>query len=186
MYVDQLPKQLWVSSTKIIVTSIWRIRRTLLSIDINSGTVKELTSPSEYPGTTTALFVNSKWIVATYSTPVEPWVLLLGQIEADKNKSDIKVHFSTLENSKVEKAKTFYQPHTWSIVNNIPGQLESLEALFLEPFKFNSESQKTSAVSGTKPPLVIFPHGGPHSGFAAEFSVLILVLVGLGFSVACG
>ncbi|KAF9352142.1 hypothetical protein BGX26_009998 [Mortierella sp. AD094] len=184
LYIDQLPKQIWASSTKIITSSAWRLRRTLLSIDIVSGAIEELTPSSLYPGSTTALSSNSKWVLATYSTPVEPWVLLLGQIDAD-TKSNIKVHFSTLESSKVEKAKSFYQPHTWSIVDNIPGQLESLEALFLEPFKFNSESQKTSAVSGSRPPLVIFPHGGPHSGFSAEFSVLILVLVGLGFSVAC-
>ncbi|KAG0002530.1 hypothetical protein BGZ79_002808 [Entomortierella chlamydospora] len=184
LYVDQLPKQVWASSTKIITSSAWRLRRTVLSIDIVSGAVEELTPPSLYPGSTTALFSNSKWILSTYSTPVDPWVLLLGQIESDE-KSGIKVRFSTLESSKVEKAKPFYQPHSWSIVDKIPGQLESLEALFLEPFKFNSESQKTSAVGGSKPPLVIFPHGGPHSGFSAEFSVLVLVLVGLGFSVAC-
>ncbi|KAF9206547.1 hypothetical protein BGZ49_002271 [Haplosporangium sp. Z 27] len=184
LYIDQLPKNVWASSTKVITSSTWRFRRTLISIDINSGAVEELTPPSKYPGSTTALFSNSKWILSTYSTPVEPWVLLLGQVDTD-NKSDIKVHFSTLESSKVEKAKTFYQPHSWSIINKIPDQLESLETLFLEPFKFNTESQKASAVSGSKPPLVVFPHGGPHSGFVAEFSVLVLVLVGLGFSVAC-
>jgi acylaminoacyl-peptidase len=110
----------------------------------------------------------------------------LGRIEFEKNNSDLKVKFFSLENSKVEKAKAFYQPHSWSIVHKIPGQLDSLEAIFIEPFKSNASAQVSSAVSGTKPPLVIFPHGGPHSGFAAEFSILNLVLVGLGFAVANG
>ncbi|KAF8938071.1 Alpha/Beta hydrolase protein [Dissophora ornata] len=186
LYIDQLPKKLWVSSTKIITSSAWRSRRTLLAIDTESGTVEELTSATDYPGSTTALYANSRWILTTYSTPTDPWVLFLGQIDSGKGTGDIKVHFSPLESGKtINKAKAFYQPHSWSIVKNIPGQLESLEVLYLEPYKFDSDAQKTSAVSGSKPPLVIFPHGGPHAGFAAEFSVLNLVLVGLGFAVAC-
>ncbi|KAF9192562.1 hypothetical protein BGZ51_005359 [Haplosporangium sp. Z 767] len=186
LYVDQLPKKLWVSPTKIITSSAWHLRRTLLSIDVESGAVEELTPSSQYPGSTTALFANSRWILTTYSTPTEPWSLLLGQVDFDdENKKNFKVHFSVLESSKIEKPKTFYKPHSWSILDKIPGQRENLEALFLEPFTSDKAAQNTSAVSGMKPPLVVFPHGGPHSGFSAEFSVLNLVLVGLGFAVAC-
>ncbi|KAG0026984.1 hypothetical protein BGZ82_009201 [Podila clonocystis] len=180
LYIDQLPQDLWVSSTKIITSSAWRSRRTLLSIDTESGKVEELTSASKYPGSVTALFANSHFILSTYSTPTEPWSLWLGQIK-DSKSDKLDIHFSVLENSKVEKSKVYYQPHSWSTIANIPSQLDSLETLFLEPSK---ENQNATTVSGTKPPLVIFPHGGPHSGFAAEFSVLNLVLVSLGFSVA--
>lgn len=182
LYIDQLPRSLWVSSTKIVTSSTWRSRRTLLSIDTESGKIEEVTSASKYPGSVTALFANARFIISTYSTPTEPWSLWLGQIKDSKG-DKLDVHFTILENSKVEKPKVYYQPHSWSVVANIPGQLESLETLFLEPSK---ENQNATVVSGTKPPLVIFPHGGPHSGFAAEFSVLNLVLVSLGFSVALG
>ncbi|KAG0056923.1 hypothetical protein BGZ83_002863 [Gryganskiella cystojenkinii] len=185
LFIDQLPQELWVSPTKIVTSTAWRSRRTAVAIDIESGDVEELTVASSYPGTTTVLFVNSRWILATYSTPTEPWMLFLGQVEFGKNQTDLKVHFTVLESSKVEKAKGFYQPHSWSIVNKIPGQLESLETILLEPNKSNSTAQQATAVSGARPPLVIFPHGGPHSGFAAEFSALTLVLVSLGFAVAC-
>lgn len=186
LYIDQLPKKPWVSSTKIITSSARRSRRTLLAIDIGSGAVEELTSASQYPGSTTALYADSRWLLATYSTPTEPWKLFLGHIDADQSKTGTKVHFSVLESSKVEKAKAYYEPHTWSIVDKIPGQLESLETILLEPFKSDSASQKSSAVGGSKPPLVVFPHGGPHSGFSTEFVAFSLVLVGLGFTVACG
>jgi acylaminoacyl-peptidase len=187
LFVDQLPRDLWVSPTKIVTSTAWRSRRTVVSIDIESGDVEELTLTSSYPGTTTVLFANHRWILATYSTPTEPWMLFLGQVDFEKNNNkNLKVHFSVLESSKIEKAKGFYQPHSWSIINKIPGQLESLEAILVEPHKSNSAAQQNTAVSGVKPPLVIFPHGGPHSGFAAEFSVLSLVLVSLGFAVACG
>ncbi|KAF9434091.1 hypothetical protein BGZ76_008553 [Entomortierella beljakovae] len=185
LYIDQLPKKTWVTPTKIVASTAWRLRRTLISIDINSGAVEELTPLSQHPGSTTVLYADSKWVLATYSTPVDPWILLLGQVDTESNKSSIKLHLSTLESNKIEKAKAYYQPHSWSIVNDIPDQLESLEALFVEPYKFNGDLQKSSTVSGSKPPLVIFPHGGPHSGYSAEFSVLTLVLVGLGFAVAC-
>ncbi|KAH7051860.1 Alpha/Beta hydrolase protein [Linnemannia elongata] len=184
LYIDQLPRDTWVSASKIFVSSSYRSRKTLLSIDVHSGSIEELTPASQYPGTTSVLFANSKWVLTTYSTPTEPWILILGRIEFEKNNIDLKVKFFSLENSKVEKAKTYYQPHSWSIVHKIPGQLDSLEAIFIEPFKSNPSAQVSSAVSGVKPPLVIFPHGGPHSGFAAEFSILNLVLVGLGFAVA--
>ncbi|KAG0326505.1 hypothetical protein BG000_001359 [Podila horticola] len=188
LYVDQLPKRLWISPTKIVTSSAWRLRRTLLSIDVMSGSVQELTPPEDYPGSTTALFANTHWILTTYSTPTLPWALMLGQIDIDKQNDTTAVHFSALEVSKVEKAKPFYASHSWSIVDKIPGQLENLEALYLKPFRNDfkhAEAQAQSAVSGTKPPLVIIPHGGPHSGFAAEFSMLNTVLLGLGFAVAC-
>ncbi|KAF9321892.1 hypothetical protein BG003_010148 [Podila horticola] len=188
LYVDQLPKRLWISPTKIITSSAWRLRRTLLSIDVMSGSVQELTPPEDYPGSTTALFASTHWILTTYSTPTLPWALMLGQIDIDKQNDTTAVHFSALEVSKVEKAKPFYASHSWSIVEKIPGQLENLEALYLQPFRNDfkhAEAQAQSAVSGTKPPLVIIPHGGPHSGFAAEFSMLNTVLLGLGFAVAC-
>lgn len=186
LYIDQLPKRFWVSPTKIIASSAWRSRRTLLAIDIESGAVEELTPASEYPGSTTALYADSQRMLATYSTPTEPWSLFLGSTNGGQSKTGTKVQFSVIESSKVEKAKAYYEPHTWSIVDKIPGQLESLEAILLEPFKSDNASQKSSAVGGTKPPLVIFPHGGPHSGYSTEFSALTLVLLGLGFAVACG
>lgn len=189
LFVDQLPKRLWISPTKIITSSAWRLRRTLLSIDVLSGSVQELTPPDAYPGSTTALFASTRWILTTYSTPTQPWALMIGQIDFGKQNDTTVVHFSALEVSKAEKAKPFYATHSWSIVDRIPGQLESLEALYLQPFKNDSkrgEAQAQSAVSGTKPPLVIMPHGGPHSGFFTEFSVLNTVLLSLGFAVACG
>ncbi|KAF9027578.1 hypothetical protein BGZ52_002872 [Haplosporangium bisporale] len=188
LFVDQLPKQLWISATKIVTSSAWRLRRTLLLIDVMSGSVQELTPPKAYPGSMTALFASTHWILTTYSTPISPWALMLGQIDSNKQNDSTAVHFSVLEVSKVEEAKPFYMTHSWSIVGKIPGQLKNLEVLYLQPFRNNfknTKAQAQSAVSGTKPPLVIIPHGGPHSGFAAEFSVLNTVLLGLGFAVAC-
>ncbi|KFH62920.1 hypothetical protein MVEG_11444 [Podila verticillata NRRL 6337] len=188
LFVDQLPKQLWISATKIVTSSAWRLRRTLLLIDVMSGSVQELTPPKAYPGSMTALFASTHWILTTYSTPTSPWALMLGQIDSNKQNDSIAVHFSVLEVNKVEEAKPFYMTHSWSIVGKIPGQLKNLEVLYLQPFRNdfkNTKAQAQSAVSGTKPPLVIIPHGGPHSGFAAEFSVLNTVLLGLGFAVAC-
>ncbi|KAK3828851.1 MAG: Alpha/Beta hydrolase protein [Benniella sp.] len=184
LYIDQLPTHLWISPTKIVTSSIWRSRRTLLAIDVESGDVEELTPADQFPGSTMGLYTDSRWILATYSTPTEPGRLLLGSTNADLGKLG-KIHFTELESNKVEKAKAFYQPHTWSIVDKIPGQLESLEVILLEPFKSDSASQKSSAVGGSKPPLVVFPHGGPHSAFSNEFVMLPLVLVGLGFTIAC-
>ncbi|KAF9920130.1 hypothetical protein FBU30_010071 [Linnemannia zychae] len=183
LYIDQLPRKTWVSDNKIIVTSSLRSRKTVLSIDIQSGAVKELTPPEEYPGSTVVLFANTEWVLTSYSTPTEPWHLSVGRIGVDKNIADPKIQFFTLESTKIEKAEAFCQPHSWSIINKIPGQLDSLEGIFIEPFKANTSAQISSAVSGVKPPLVVFPHGGPHGGFAAEFSVLNLVLVSLGFAV---
>ncbi|KAF9585024.1 hypothetical protein BGW38_004231 [Lunasporangiospora selenospora] len=184
LYIDQLPKHLWVSSTKIITSSAWRSHRKLLLIDIESGSVKDIT-PSHYSGSVVGLFACSKWILATHSTPTKPSSLLLGRVEHDKDNGDIQIQFSALEKSSIEKAKPFYENHQWSIVNSIPGQLDSLEVILIEPYKKGGQAQSETAVGGTKPPLVIFPHGGPHSGFTTEFLNLSLVLVSLGFAVAC-
>ncbi|KAG0308717.1 hypothetical protein BGZ98_007085 [Dissophora globulifera] len=184
LYIDQLPKKTWVSSTRIVTHSSWRSRRTFLAIDTESGAVEDLSPASQKLGSTNVLYADSRWILSTYSTPTEPWILYLGQVSFEKD-GTLTVSFLELENTNViEKAAAVYKPHAWSTLTNLPGQLESLEVLYLEPYGFKSDAQKASAVGGSKPPLIIFPHGGPHSGYAAEFSVLNLVLVSLGFAVA--
>ena len=49
------------------------------------------------------------------------------------------------------------------------------EAIFVSP-----------RVSASPPPLVVFPHGGPHTGFVADFGVWNACLVSLGYSVMLG
>lgn len=39
---------------------------------------------------------------------------------------------------------------------------------------------------GTKPPLIVFPHGGPHSAFLSDFSLSSACLCKLGFAILGG
>ena len=49
------------------------------------------------------------------------------------------------------------------------------EAIFVSP-----------RVSASPPPLVVFPHGGPHTVYVADFGVWNACLVSLGYSVMLG
>ena len=38
----------------------------------------------------------------------------------------------------------------------------------------------------TKPPLIVFPHGGPHTAFTSDFDLANACLCKLGFAILCG
>ena len=65
---------------------------------------------------------------------------------------------------------------TWSFIRPIPNN-NNLEVIFLRP----KETSKDE-----KPPLVVIPHGGPHSMVTTNISLTYTTLVSLGYAVAAG
>ena len=79
-----------------------------------------------------------------------------------------------------------------------PTQYEFLDGLKYELLTFNPDdgsgltyeaiflSPKTTPTTATPPPLVVFPHGGPHVLYSTEFYVWSTCLAALGFAVLFG
>lgn len=65
---------------------------------------------------------------------------------------------------------------TWSIIQPIPDN-KNLEVIYVKP---------TETFEHKKPPLIVYPHGGPHGVITADISLYITTLISLGYVVAIG
>ncbi|CAG07332.1 unnamed protein product, partial [Tetraodon nigroviridis] len=173
IYSSQLSPQCWsADSQRIIVSSPQRSRKDLLMVDINTGSVTNLTSKSEV-GNWSLLNMEKDLMVVSCSSPNCPPKLRVGFLPALDTQE--KVAWVTLEDS---------QPLSdidWKILTFVPPPEEDnsqypgldFEALLIKPKK---------VADGVKLPLIVTPHGGPHSVFVAEWLLSQSVLCKMGFA----
>ncbi|KAK7884227.1 hypothetical protein WMY93_027350 [Mugilogobius chulae] len=179
IYSSQLSPQCWsADSQRLVVASPQRSRKDLLMVDINTGHVTSLTSNSNTANWCLLNIVRDLMVVSC-SSPNHP-PRLCGFLPA--RESEEKVAWVTLEDSDVLedidwKTLTFTPPPEQD--NSQYSGLD-FEALLIKP----KEVKK-----GVKLPLVVIPHGGPHSVFVAEWFLSCSVMCRMGFAsllVCCG
>jgi len=68
--------------------------------------------------------------------------------------------------------------------------VDLLNFFYVDPTDLRDEYEavltKPVVKGDTKPPLIVFPHGGPHVAFTSEFSLYTACLCKLGFSILNG
>uniref|UniRef100_A0A8C5H319 Acylamino-acid-releasing enzyme n=1 Tax=Gouania willdenowi TaxID=441366 RepID=A0A8C5H319_GOUWI len=172
IYSSQLSPQCWsADSQRIIFACPQRSRKDLLMVDINTGSINSLTSDI---GSWCLLNIERDLMVVSCSSPNCPpslWVGFLPGIDSQEN-----VDWVTLEDS--EKL----QDVDWQILTFTPpseddnSQYSNLEfdALLIKPKEVKDE---------VKLPLIVTPHGGPHSVIVAEWLLSSAVLCRMGFAV---
>ena len=66
----------------------------------------------------------------------------------------------------------------------------NLTLLFIDPTDFKDEYEavfiKPVEKDDKKPPLIVFPHGGPHTAYTSDFFLYGACLCKLGFAILCG
>ncbi|XP_028307771.1 acylamino-acid-releasing enzyme [Gouania willdenowi] len=174
IYSSQLSPQCWsADSQRIIFACPQRSRKDLLMVDINTGSINSLTAKSDI-GSWCLLNIERDLMVVSCSSPNCPpslWVGFLPGIDSQEN-----VDWVTLEDS--EKL----QDVDWQILTFTPpseddnSQYSNLEfdALLIKPKEVKDE---------VKLPLIVTPHGGPHSVIVAEWLLSSAVLCRMGFAV---
>uniref|UniRef100_A0A6Q2X2G1 Acylamino-acid-releasing enzyme n=1 Tax=Esox lucius TaxID=8010 RepID=A0A6Q2X2G1_ESOLU len=169
IYSSSLSPLCWsADSQRVLVSCPQRSRKDLLLVDTTTGTVSSLTS-SDW----TLLTIERDLMVVSCSSPDCPPSLRVGFLPADDS---AEVGWVTLEESQT-------QPNIdWQILSFTPppeqdnGQYPGLDfdALLLKPKEVKE---------GEKLPLLVTPHGGPHSVFVAEWLLSCSVLCRMGFAV---
>ncbi|XP_072305930.1 acylamino-acid-releasing enzyme isoform X2 [Eucyclogobius newberryi] len=173
IYSSQLSPQCWsADSQRIIVASPQKSRKDLLMVDINTGLVTSLTSDSD-AGNWCLLNIVRNLMVVSCSSPNHPPRLRVGFLPAGE--SEEKVVWVTLEDCDVLediewKTLTFTPPPEQD--NSQYSGLD-FEALLIKPKEVKA---------GVKLPLVLIPHGGPHSVFVAEWLLSCSVMCRMGFA----
>lgn len=153
----------------VILSTVWRTSQKIVLINCQDKTVTNLTPA---PGSWSYLDINSNILLALYSSPNCPPKLMAAALPTDILESGLSwVEVAHSEILNLEKEIS------WMVMTVAPSEnsdfKDEYEAIFIKPVSRDE----------TKPPLIVFPHGGPHSAFMSDFSLYIACLCKLGFAI---
>jgi acylaminoacyl-peptidase len=166
----------WVSDTELVVCSTWGSGDALVLVDTSAGRVRRLSPPLDQAGQWQLLDVREGVVAAAASTPAEPPYVA---VAAAPDWAWRRVQHATAEpfGAAVDAALTSLE---WRIVDvPLPGRAAGVPAE-VEAVLLRSAP---AAGSARLPPVLLVPHGGPHSACVAGFSMPLAFLAAQGYAV---
>uniref|UniRef100_A0A3Q2PXR2 Acylamino-acid-releasing enzyme n=1 Tax=Fundulus heteroclitus TaxID=8078 RepID=A0A3Q2PXR2_FUNHE len=173
IYSSQLSPQCWsADSQRVVVACPQRSRKDLLVVDTSTGSITSLTAKSEI-GNWCLLNIERDLMVVSCSSPNCPPSLRVGFLPGKDSQEEVV--WITLEESQALpeidwQIKTFTPPADQDN-SQYPGL--DFEAVLIKP---------KGVKDGVKLPLIVLPHGGPHSVLVAEWLLSVSVLCRMGFA----
>ncbi|XP_035956437.1 acylamino-acid-releasing enzyme isoform X3 [Halichoerus grypus] len=174
IYCSLLPLGCWsADSQRVVFDSAQRSRQDLFVVDTQMGSVSSLTAGGS-GGSWKLLTIDQDLMVAQFSTPNLPPSLKVGFLPpAGKEQEVLWV--------SLEEAEPIPEI-SWAIrVLQPPPEQENLqyagldfEAILLQP---------SDPPDKTQVPMVVMPHGGPHSSFVTAWMLFPAMLCKMGFAV---
>ncbi|XP_032648180.1 acylamino-acid-releasing enzyme isoform X4 [Chelonoidis abingdonii] len=174
IYCPALPGLCWAAdSQRVILDTAQRSRQELLVVEMLSGNVTSLTTGAPL-GSWSLLTIDRDLLVARFSTPSCPPTLKVAFLP--RAGQEAQVHWVCLEDV------TPIPEISWTIrtlqpppdQENPKYKAIDFEAILLQPSK---------GLGPRKLPLVVMPHGGPHSVFTASWMLYPAALCRIGFAV---
>ncbi|XP_032431432.1 acylamino-acid-releasing enzyme-like isoform X2 [Xiphophorus hellerii] len=174
IYGSQLSPTCWsADSQRVVVACPQRSRKDLLVVDTSTGSITSLTAKSEV-GNWCLLNIERDLMVVSCSSPNCPPNLRVGFLPG--NDSQEEVVWVTLEESQT------LPDIDWQIKTLTPS--EGLDNHQYPGIDYEAVLMKPKEVKeGVKLPLIVLPHGGPHSVVVAEWLLSTSVLCRMGFGV---
>uniref|UniRef100_A0A8D2LEG5 Acylamino-acid-releasing enzyme n=1 Tax=Varanus komodoensis TaxID=61221 RepID=A0A8D2LEG5_VARKO len=173
IYSRALPEHCWAAdSQRVVLDTVQRSRQELIVVDTLSGKVDSLTKGSQ-PGSWALLTVDRDLLVAKFSTPNCPPVLMVAFLPPAGKESE--VNWVCLEEASPVQGIT-WDVHTLKAPPEQDNPQYSgldFEAILLRPTQMPEKG---------KFPLVVSPHGGPHSAFTTSWTLYPAVLCRMGFA----
>jgi len=200
LWLLMLPERTWMGDSRhIVVNSLWNITSTLLVIDVFTGQINRLKGSAATHGLASmaVLDVFAQYALVKESTPLQTHQVHLVEILGSEKEKD--------ENSAATEAKKVgggVVPSVWTCVRAAVKLRDSdlQEKLSKATFRvLDIDTEDKSAANGGQfqallllpgtqkeaCPLVLRPHGGPHSAFATGFDWGNVLMVLKGFAVCC-
>ncbi|XP_022428827.1 acylamino-acid-releasing enzyme isoform X3 [Delphinapterus leucas] len=174
IYCSLLPPGCWsADSQRVVFDSAQRSRQDLFAVDTQMGSVTSLTAGGS-GGSWKLLTIDRDLMVAQFSTPSLPPCLKVGFLPPEGKEQ--AVSWVSLEEAEP------IPEISWSIrVLQPPPEQEHVqyagldfEAILLQP---------SDPPDKTQVPMVVMPHGGPHSSFVTAWMLLPAMLCKMGFAV---
>ncbi|KAJ2053970.1 hypothetical protein GGH13_008290 [Coemansia sp. S155-1] len=189
LYLDQLPEHPWLhagdspQAEVLAFTSTWRSTNVVLTLDLQRRLLS-LHSPIDGSASYSMLCAANAYVVAKMSTPAMPDSLMLGQAvlaEHHKDEEDGgRIRWHHIHKPTVDANVS------WQVVQaDSAEKRRSTECILVHPTApdYGTRFFWPQSCSTTSRPLVVLPHGGPHSTYTLDYNVLVTGLVKLGFGV---
>lgn len=175
IYAQRLPRRCFSSdSQRVLFSTNQPCRVASYVVDIRNGNVTELEWPFEGPteGSGTILDVLRDTIVMSRSSLREPAGLVLANLPLSGKEHTIKWMPVTTWVSPVDlqNCQVQYMP---LVAKNSSDSVRDFNAIYIGPL-----GKPNGSV-----PLIVFPHGGPHSAFTDEYSLATRLMVTIGYGV---
>ncbi|XP_075795705.1 acylamino-acid-releasing enzyme isoform X2 [Pelodiscus sinensis] len=174
IYCSALPALCWAAdSQRVVLDTAQRSRQELLVVETQSGSVTSLTSGAPL-GSWSALTIERDLLVAKFSTPSCPPTLKVAFLPGAGRET--QVCWVCLEAAApIPEISWAIRPLQPPLEQENP-QYKGIdfEAILLQP---------SNGVGPRKLPLVVMPHGGPHSVYTASWMLYPAVLCRMGFAV---
>uniref|UniRef100_A0A8C5MM49 Acylamino-acid-releasing enzyme n=1 Tax=Leptobrachium leishanense TaxID=445787 RepID=A0A8C5MM49_9ANUR len=176
IYATLLASYCWsADSRRVVIDAVQRSQQSLFVVDTMSGTVTPLQCQGQHPpGSWKLLTIDRDLLVTNYSTPNRPPTIKVGFLPAAGQEEDIT--WVSLEDDNdaynIDWCCKIHQPPKEQENPEYPGL--DFESIFLRPQNISPNS---------KVPLVVFPHGGPHSAFVSEWLLFPAVMCSMGLAV---
>ncbi|KAJ2710724.1 hypothetical protein H4R19_003609 [Coemansia spiralis] len=180
IYATQLPEQPWLRLAEcpeqevLALSSTWRSTTAVLTLDITNR-VLALHTPVDGTESNTVLSAATGLLIANRSTPAQPGALAVGTATADPQTQAVSVQWSHVARPVVDNI-------AWQVLREDSGS--PLESILVYPQQHKHAARHFwPGGSAAARPLVVMPHGGPHSTYTLDYNPLVAGLVRLGFGV---
>ncbi|KAG9470447.1 hypothetical protein GDO78_017783 [Eleutherodactylus coqui] len=175
IYTSLLAPFCWsADSQRVILDTTLRSQQVLFVVDTMTGKMTTLQSKESPSGSWKLMTVDRDLLVVRFSSPNCPPTVKVGFLPPDGREADI-TWVSLEEENSITDIDWSYKTHKPPPEQENP-QYRGLEfeSIFLKP---------QNVPPGGSLPLVVYPHGGPHSVFVSEWMLFPAVLCKMGFAV---
>ncbi|XP_075688118.1 acylamino-acid-releasing enzyme [Rhinoderma darwinii] len=175
IYTTLLAPFCWsADSQRVIVDTALRSGQVLFVVDTMTGQVTALRCSESSPGSWKLMAIDRDLLVVRFSSPNCPPTVKVGFLPPAGRESDVTWVSLEEENSMADVDWSYkcHKPPPEQENPQYPGL--DFESIFLKP---------RGAPPDGRLPLVVYPHGGPHSMFVSEWMLFPAVLCKMGFAV---
>ncbi|XP_063362005.1 acylamino-acid-releasing enzyme-like isoform X1 [Cydia amplana] len=171
LYNQGLPKNCFTKDGARIVFSTPSVCDVkTYTVDAENGKVSEISSPTSRQGSLSVLDVKNDVILASFSDMLTPAQLYVGILPGAGKEGEMKwsiVSEAVKVPESLASSTVHYLTHKHE---NTDDPVKTFTSLYLAP------------KSSDKLPLIVWPHGGPHSGFVNAYSLEAALFNMLGFA----
>ncbi len=171
------PCKWWLSdSRRLVLSSAWGSKKEILLVNTATSSITRLTSDPCF-GEWTVLDIMDDVILARRSSPNKSSQLVIGELPSEGQETSIA--WIPLDAECHE-------------IDNVSWEIMELKGLIYEESKYDAIHYEAilvtpgPALEASKPPLLVLPHGGPHSVIVAEYNMSVAAFCKLGFAVLLG